>query len=81
MNYRQITQAGTRRALTAAAMRYDGLTFGEIGKRMGGITVETARQAVLKGERVMERHYAALNDCAELVARGAQPQVASKPAV
>jgi len=74
VNYQEITRAGTKRALTAAALRYDGLTFGEIGKRMGGVTVETARQAVLKGERIMARHYAALNECAELIARGAQPQ-------
>lgn len=71
MNYREITDAATKRALTAAALRYDGLKFHEIGKRMGGITVETARQAVLKGERMLQRRYAALNECAELVARGA----------
>lgn len=69
MNYREITQAGTRRALIAAGLRYDGLTFKEIGERMGGITVETARQAVLKGQRIMGRHYAALNECAEMITR------------
>lgn len=70
-NYREITLAGTKRALLAAAFRYDGLTFREIGVQMGGVTVETARQAVLKGERILERRYAALNECAALVARGA----------
>jgi len=71
MNYREITQAGTKRALLAAALRYDGLKLHEIGERMGGITVETARQAVLKGERILQRHYSELNECAELIARGA----------
>lgn len=68
MNYREITTAATKRALTAAALRYDGLKFHEIGERMGGITVETARQAVLKGQRILQRNYAALNECAELIA-------------
>lgn len=72
MNYREITSRGVKRALSAAALRYDGLKFHEIGQRMGGITVETARQAVLKGERILAKHYAALNECAELIARGAQ---------
>jgi hypothetical protein len=70
-SYTAITRDARQRALTAAALRYDGLKFHEIGERMGGITVETARQAVKKGERLLVRHYAALNECAELVARGA----------
>lgn len=71
MNYVEINHRARMRALTAAAFRYDGLTFREIGERMGGIGAETARQAVWKGERILERDYAALNKCAEMIARGA----------
>jgi hypothetical protein len=71
MDFREITRAAEVRALTAAALRYDGLTFREIGERIGGVTIETARQAVLKGERILQRRFAALNECAELVGRGA----------
>jgi hypothetical protein len=78
MNYVEITRSSFVRALTAAALRYDGLTFREIGQQLGGITVETARQAVLKGERIMKYKFAALNECAELIARGAQPQGCSE---
>jgi hypothetical protein len=73
VNYREITAASVERALTAAALRYDGLKFHEIGAQLGGITVETARQAVLKGDRLLRRRYAALNECAERIARGWRP--------
>lgn len=67
----EIGRRSIERALTAAALRYDGLTFRQIGERLGGITSETARQAVLKGERILATRYAALNECAVMVARGA----------
>jgi len=63
-----ITRRSRSRALHAAARRYDGLSFREIGREMG-VTVETARQAVLKGERILKRDYSALNHCAEKLAR------------
>ena len=68
MNYREIDRASRKRAYEAAAMRYDGLTFREIGRQMG-VTLETARQAVMKGERLIERNFATINHCAELIAR------------
>jgi hypothetical protein len=68
MNYVEITRKGRLRALTAAALRYDGLTFREIGERMGGVHLETARMAAQKGTRILRRDYADLNECAELIA-------------
>lgn len=65
-----ITNRSIKRALTAAALRYDGLKFREIAECMGGVTVEVARQAVLKGERILISRYTALNECAVLIARG-----------
>jgi hypothetical protein len=44
--------------MRAAEMRRAGLTFREIGQHIGytgPVTVETARQAVLKGERILQR--------------------------
>lgn len=64
-NYQHITKQSRYRALTAAGLRYDGLTFKEIGQHMGSITVETARQAARKGQRILTRDYAALNFCAQ----------------
>lgn len=70
MNFVDITRGSITRALTAAALRYDGLKLREIGKQLGNVTMETARQAVLKGERLLKRRYAALNACAEIIAAG-----------
>ena len=70
MTETEITRRSMRRALRAAALRYDGFSYGEIGKAMGGITREAARQASLKGERILSRQYRALTECARLVARG-----------
>jgi lambda repressor-like predicted transcriptional regulator len=77
VNYVEITRNSMKRALIAAGLRYDGLTYREVGEQMGGISVETARQAVAKGQRIIERCYVALNDAAELIARGAVPQTVS----
>lgn len=44
------------RALRAAALRRQGLKFREIGQQIGyrgPVTIETARQAVKKGERIL----------------------------
>lgn len=44
------------RALKAAELRRQGLTFREIGLQIGysgPVTIETARQAVKKGERIL----------------------------
>ena len=78
MNYVEITRNSMKRALIAAGLRYDGLTYREVGEQMGGITVETARQAVAKGQRIIDRYYVALNEAAELIARGALPQGCSE---
>lgn len=55
MKATEIHQRAIKRALNALALRRQGLTFREIGELMGGITVETARQAVKKGERIERR--------------------------
>lgn len=58
MNYREITKRSIDRAVRAAELRRQGLTFREIGKLVGHngpVTVETARQAVAKGERILAR--------------------------
>lgn len=75
MNAREITRSSISRALTAAALRYDGLMLKEIGAQLGGVSKERARQLVMKGERILAHRYAALERCAELVARGAQMPV------
>lgn len=67
--YQRITRRSRYRALTAAALRYDGLLFADIAQQMG-VTTETARQAVLKGERLLVRDYASLNWCARHVNSG-----------
>lgn len=44
------------RALRAVSLRRQGLTFREIGLQIGysgPVTIETARQAVKKGERIL----------------------------
>lgn len=44
--------------MRAAEMRRAGLTFAEIGKHIGlngPVTIETARAAVAKGERIFKR--------------------------
>lgn len=79
MNHREVTRRSRLRALTAAALRYDGLTLQEIAVSMGVTHRETARMAVYKGEMILRRDYAALNECAELIARGAQPQSCDAP--
>lgn len=65
--YSDITRRSRQRCLTAAALRYDGLSFREIGERMGNVTVETARQSALKGERILAHQYQCLNWCAQHV--------------
>ena len=55
---REIHLRSQERAVRAAEMRRAGLTFREIGQLVGfsgPVTVETARQAVLKGERILKR--------------------------
>jgi hypothetical protein len=55
LDTREIHKRSLDRALRAAELRSQGLTYKEIGQQMGGVTVETARQAVLKGRRIMSR--------------------------
>lgn len=50
-----IHKRSVARALRALELRQSGLTFREIGEAMGGLSVETARQAVKKGQRIQER--------------------------
>lgn len=69
MNMRDVTRTATARALTAAALRYDGLLFKQIGAQLGGVSVQRARDLVAKGERILRNRYAALNECAEVFAR------------
>lgn len=51
----EINKRSRARAARALELRRQGLTFREIGQAMGGVTVETARQAVKKGERIERR--------------------------
>jgi hypothetical protein len=57
MNAREIKKRADERAVRAAELRRAGLTFREIGQILGPlpVTVETARLAVLKGERILAR--------------------------
>lgn len=58
LSAREIKERGDKRALQAAELRRAGLTFKEIGKHIGlhgPVTVETARAAVAKGERILAR--------------------------
>jgi hypothetical protein len=58
----EIHRRGIERALKALALRRAGLTFRAIGEQMGSVTVETARQAVMKGERIERRRAQRTND-------------------
>lgn len=69
MNEREISRTALLRALTAAAHRYDGLTYAQIGRAMG-VGHARARDLVLKGEQLLRRRYRLLNTCAELTAAG-----------
>lgn len=58
LSARQIHDRSTKRAVQAAELRRSGLTLKEIGRFIGidgPVTIETARQAVLKGERILKR--------------------------
>lgn len=55
MKATEIHRRALARAARALELRRQGLTFREIGNQMGGVTVETARQAVKKGERIERR--------------------------
>jgi hypothetical protein len=55
VKYTEIHRRSLARAARALELRRQGLTFREIGAAMGGVTVETARQAVKKGERIERR--------------------------
>ena len=56
VSFRDIHMRSMDRALRAVELRRQGLTFREIGLQIGcsgPVTVETARQAVKKGERIL----------------------------
>lgn len=55
MKATEINRRAIERAVRALALRRQGLTFKAVGQHMGGVTVETARQAVKKGERIERR--------------------------
>lgn len=61
MSDREIHKRSMARALRAVELRKQGLTFKEIGRQIGyngPVTVETARSAVKKGERILARRAA-----------------------
>jgi hypothetical protein len=62
---REISRLARQRALRAHAFRSDGFTYAQIGELMGGVTLETARQAVKRGERELLR-YAVLEEACGL---------------
>lgn len=68
MRQEEITLAAQRRAWTAAGLRYDGLLFREIGKKMG-TGIARARKLVKYGERTMGNYFNDLNEYAELINR------------
>lgn len=70
-----ITREARSRRFEAAALRYDGLKMREIGERMG-IGVARASQLARSGECTMASYFSSLNQCAEIIARGALPRPA-----
>jgi hypothetical protein len=55
---KEIHERSVARCLKAVELRHDGMTFKEIGEVIGTngpVTVETARQAFFKGERILAR--------------------------
>lgn len=60
LNAREINQRSRNRALKALSLRRQGLTFKKVGEQIGldgPVTVETARSAVKKGERIAGRYH------------------------
>lgn len=55
MDNREIHKRSLDRALKAAELRAKGMKYREIAEAMGVTHVETARQAVLKGRRIMAK--------------------------
>lgn len=55
------------RGLTAAALRYEGLTFDQIGAEFG-VTGSRAQTMVRAGENVLHYGFVALNDSMEILA-------------
>lgn len=51
MQHVEIMRWGRARALRAVALRRKGLTFREIGEKLGGVSDDRARYLVYKGER------------------------------
>lgn len=74
MNQKEIERDRLVRHLTAASLKYDGLKLHEIGEMLGGVTKETARQLVIKGQQKLLRNFNDLNDCAEMIGRGLIPK-------
>jgi len=56
---REVSRRRRERALMAKQMRDRGLTFAEIGRRLGGITRVTAYRIVKRGQLIAARRAAA----------------------
>jgi hypothetical protein len=55
----QIHKGSVERAIKAAQLRSQGLTYAAIGQQMGGIHKSTAQSAVRKGQRILAKRSAA----------------------